>query len=53
MATGTAPGLDPKASPPTESTETGTAETLTLRQRIEVLFRQIFAGHEEYLGWHQ
>jgi len=50
MATGTAPALEPKVDAKTETTETGKAQPLTLMQRIECLFREIFEGHEDYLG---
>ena len=53
MATGAAPGLDPKFETKTEPTETQEAQPMTLKQRVTRLLHEIFEGHEEHLGWHQ
>ena len=54
MATGAAPALDPKAETKTEATvETGTTRPATLKERVVSLLTKIFAGREEYAGWHQ
>jgi hypothetical protein len=53
MASGTAPALDPKGDSQTETKETCTTHPLTLKQRVQRLFRDIFEGREDHLGWHQ
>lgn len=53
MATGAAPALEPKMDVKTETTETGKAQSSTLKQRFTSLLHEMFQGHEEYLGWRQ
>jgi hypothetical protein len=53
MAAGAAPAPEPKADKKTEATETCEAHSVTLKQRVERLFSEIFKGREEYLGWRQ
>jgi len=53
MATGAAPALEPKADTKTETAETAQAQPVTLKQRIERLLHEIFAGREDHLGWRQ
>jgi hypothetical protein len=54
MATGAAPALDPKAEKKTETnTEPIEAQPTTLKERIINKLTKIFAGREEYAGWHQ
>jgi len=53
MATGAAPAPEIKVDTKTEATEACPAQAVTLKQRIERLFREIFEGREEHLGWHQ
>jgi hypothetical protein len=53
MATGAAPALEPKVDAKTETTESGKAQPLTLKQRFVHLLHEIFQGREEHLGWRQ
>jgi hypothetical protein len=59
MATGAAPAPERPATPETKvdaqtaTTETPNPQPLTLKQRIQHLFREIFEGREDHLGWHQ
>ena len=53
MATGAAPALEPKVDAKTETTETGKAQSSTLKQRFISLLHEIFQGHEDHLGWRQ
>jgi hypothetical protein len=53
MATGAVTAREPKADTKTETTETCTAQPVTLKQSIKRLLCEIFEGHEEHLGWHQ
>lgn len=53
MATGAAPAPIPETKVEAQaSTETSTAP-LTFAQRIQRLFREVFEGREDHLGWHQ
>jgi hypothetical protein len=53
MAAGAAPAPVKKAETTTETAESHESQPVTLKQRIERLFRKIFEGREEHLGWHQ
>jgi hypothetical protein len=53
MATGAAPAPETNVDAKTATTETCNAQPLTLKRRIQCLFREIFEGREEHLGWHQ
>jgi hypothetical protein len=53
MAAGAAPAPEVKADTKTETTETAEAQPETLKQRIGRLLHDIFAGRDEYAGWHQ
>jgi hypothetical protein len=46
MATGTVTAPEPKVDTKTETTETCTAEPVTLTQRIKRLLCEVFEGHE-------
>ena len=47
MATGTVTAPEPKVDAKTETTETYTAQPVTLMQRINGLLCEIFEGHED------
>jgi hypothetical protein len=53
MAAGAAPAPEPKADAKNEIAEVCEAQPVTLKQRVVRLLHEIFAGREEYLGWHQ
>jgi len=53
MAAGAAPAPERKTETKTEIAETGTAQPVTLRQRIINLLHTIFQGREDHLGWRQ
>jgi hypothetical protein len=54
MATGAAPALDPKAEKQTETNaEPVEAQPATFKERVVRTLTKIFAGREEYAGWHQ
>jgi len=53
MAAGAAPAPERKAEATNETTDAPAAQPVTLKQRIERLFHEIFEGREEHLGWRQ
>ncbi len=53
MAAGAAPAPERKIETKAETTETGTAQPVTLKQRIVNLLHDIFQGREDHLGWRQ
>ncbi len=53
MAAGAAPAPERKTETKTETVETGTAQAVTLKQRIINLLHEIFQGREDHLGWRQ
>jgi hypothetical protein len=53
MAAGAAPAPDKNVEATNEITDTPKAQPVTLKQRIERLFHEIFEGREEHLGWRQ
>jgi hypothetical protein len=54
MATGAAPALDPKAEKKTDTNaEPVEARPATFKERMVNKLTKIFAGREEYAGWHQ
>ncbi|MGA8440130.1 MAG: hypothetical protein WB762_18900 [Candidatus Sulfotelmatobacter sp.] len=54
MAAGApAPALEKKAEAIPETVESHESQPVTLKHRIERLFRRIFEGREEHLGWRQ
>lgn len=53
MAAGAAPAPERKVDTKTEITEAGTAQPVTLKQRIVDLLHEIFQGRHDHLGWRQ
>jgi hypothetical protein len=53
MATGAVTAREPKVDAKGDTPETPEPQPVTLRQRIKRLLHEIFAGHEDHLGWHQ
>jgi hypothetical protein len=53
MAAGAAPAPERKTETKTEITATGTAQPVTLKQRIVGLLHEIFQGRHGHLGWRQ
>jgi|HubBroStandDraft_1064217.scaffolds.fasta_scaffold455704_2 hypothetical protein len=53
MATGAVTAREPKVDAKGDTLETPEPQPVTLRQRIKRLLHEIFAGHEDHLGWRQ
>jgi hypothetical protein len=53
MAAGAAPAPERKMETKTEITAAGTAQPVTLKERIVHLLHEIFQGRHDHLGWRQ
>jgi hypothetical protein len=53
MAAGAAPAPERKVETKSATSETGKAQSVTLKQRVINLLHHIFQGREDHLGWRQ